>query len=29
GQDAEAVARRSARKRDMMAAVALLEALKA
>jgi chaperone required for assembly of F1-ATPase len=28
GQDAEAVARRSARKRDMMAAVALLEALK-
>lgn len=29
GQDAEAVARRSARKRDMMAAVSLLEALKA
>jgi chaperone required for assembly of F1-ATPase len=29
GQDAEAVARRSARKRDMMAAVNLLEALKA
>jgi chaperone required for assembly of F1-ATPase len=28
GQDAEAVARRSARKRDMMAAVGLLEALK-
>ena len=28
GQDAEAVARRSARKRDMAAAVALLEALK-
>ena len=28
GQDAEAVARRSARKRDMMAAVSLLEALK-
>ncbi|RWL52077.1 MAG: ATPase, partial [Mesorhizobium sp.] len=27
GQDAEAVARRSARKRDMMAAVSLLEAL--
>ncbi|AZO47192.1 MAG: ATPase [Mesorhizobium sp.] len=29
GQDAEAVARRSARKRDMMAAVSLLDALKA
>ncbi|MDI6026060.1 ATP12 family chaperone protein [Corticibacterium sp. UT-5YL-CI-8] len=29
GHDAEAVARRAARKRDMMAAVALLEALKA
>ena len=29
GQDAEAVARRAARKRDMMAAVSLLEALKA
>jgi chaperone required for assembly of F1-ATPase len=29
GQDAEAVARRSARKRDMMAAAGLLEALKA
>ncbi|PBB77620.1 ATPase [Mesorhizobium sp. WSM3879] len=29
GQDAEAVVRRSARKRDMMAAVSLLEALKA
>jgi chaperone required for assembly of F1-ATPase len=29
GHDAEAVARRSARKRDMMAAVGLLEALKA
>jgi len=28
GQDAEAVARRAARKRDMMAAVSLLEALK-
>ena len=28
GQDAEAVARRSARKRDMMAAVGLLEAIK-
>ena len=28
GQDAEAVARRSARKRDMMAAVGLLDALK-
>ena len=28
GQDAEAVARRSARKRDMMAAAGLLEALK-
>jgi chaperone required for assembly of F1-ATPase len=28
GQDAEAVARRSARKRDMMAAVSLLDALK-
>ena len=29
GQDAEAVSRRAARKRDMMAAVSLLEALKA
>ncbi|RVD19770.1 MULTISPECIES: ATP12 family chaperone protein [unclassified Mesorhizobium] len=29
GQDAEAVARRSARKRDMLAAIGLLEALKA
>ncbi|RUW95562.1 ATPase, partial [Mesorhizobium sp. M8A.F.Ca.ET.059.01.1.1] len=29
GQDAEAVARRTARKRDMMAAVSLLEALQA
>ncbi|MBZ9928332.1 ATP12 family chaperone protein [Mesorhizobium sp. BR1-1-4] len=29
GQDAEAVARRAARKRDMMAAVSLLEALRA
>lgn len=29
GQDAEAVARRSARKRDMMAAISLLDALKA
>jgi chaperone required for assembly of F1-ATPase len=29
GKDAEAVARRSARKRDMMAAISLLDALKA
>ena len=28
GQDAEAVARRAARKRDMLAAVSLLEALR-
>ncbi|RUY63967.1 ATPase, partial [Mesorhizobium sp. M7A.F.Ca.CA.001.09.2.1] len=28
GQDAEAVARRAARKRDMMAAAGLLQALK-